>query len=165
MRLLNSTNELGIILPAGLISGERWAQLREQLFNRFNFRKIIQLPTNSFKNTDAQTFIATIDKRCESSNKIELSHILHEKIISVGRHDAVNRADYNFYQGLITEKKPEPISEEYFSIFWGKTPHLDLRDSAKHYIHTSQLPKTPSELNLPQYEFKIPTTQYREIYC
>lgn len=153
IRLLNKQSELGIILPAGLVSGEKWVSLREYLFGEFNISKVIQLPTNSFKRTDAQTFILIMNKSEPARTEIELSHVLYDKTISISRADAVCRADYSFYNRTEINSDKLYISPQQFSIYRGNTTHKRLLASAKYFIHTNQLPKEPASLRLPNYTF------------
>jgi type I restriction enzyme M protein len=153
IRLLNNQNELGIILPAGLVSGEKWVSLREHLFGEFNISKVIQLPTNSFKRTDAQTFIFIMNKTIPVRTEIELSHVLYDKTISISRADAIHRADYSFYNKTEINSDKLYISPQQFSIYRGNTTHKQLLASAKYFIHTNQLPKEPASLKLPNYTF------------
>lgn len=153
IRLLNNENELGIILPAGLVSGEKWLYVREHLFEEFNVSKVIQLPTNSFKRTDAQTFIVIMSKSQPLRAEIELSHVQFDKTISISRADAICRADYSFYQKNEINLDKIFISPHRFSIYRGNTTHKQLLASAKHFIHTNQLPKEPTVLKLPTYTF------------
>ena len=153
IRLLNNQSELGIILPAGLVSGEKWVSLREYLFGEFNISKVIQLPTNSFKRTDAQTFIFIMNKKNPVSTDIELSHVLYDKTISISRADAVCRADFSFYNKTEIDSEKHYISRHRYSIYRGNTTHKELLASAKYFIHTNQLPKEPTSLSLPNYTF------------
>ena len=153
IRLLNKQSELGIILPAGLVSGEKWVSLREYLFGEFNISKVIQLPTNSFKRTDPQTFILIMNKSEPARTEIELSHVLYDKTISISRADAVCRADYSFYNRTEINSDKLYISPQQFSIYRGNTTHKRLLASAKYFIHTNQLPKEPASLRLPNYTF------------
>ena len=48
LRLLTKTGEIGIILPAGLISGQKWHPVREFLLSNYHVTNVIQLPVDSF---------------------------------------------------------------------------------------------------------------------
>ena len=150
LRMLTASGEMGIILPAGLISGERWKPLREYLFSTYSVTNIIQMPENSFKKTDAQTFIMTISGQnptCKQS--ISLSHILESKKLDIGISNAINRADYMYYKQLSFLTNQGTISSKDFQIFRGNRSHKALKDWGGDYLHTGDLPNPPSPITLP----------------
>jgi len=147
LRLLTENGELGIILPAGLISGERWKGVREFLFSEYNIVKIIQLPTSSFKKTDAQAFILILTSKRANSNFV-LSHVDYSEEFRVDLNDAVQRSDYAYYQSLKTCGENFELTGD-FSIFRGSLSHANLKNNFSNYIHTSDLENYALELNLP----------------
>ncbi|MBQ4812697.1 N-6 DNA methylase [Pseudoalteromonas luteoviolacea] len=154
LRMLTANGEMGIILPAGLISGERWKPLREYLFCTYGVSNIIQMPENSFKKTDAQTFIMTISgKKSDYVNSINLSHILESKKLKISISDAVNRADYLYYKQLSLLINQNTISSNDFRIFRGNRVHKCLKDWGGDYLHTSDLPNSPIHTVFPVAEY------------
>jgi hypothetical protein len=155
LRLLVSNSELGIILPSGLISGEKWIGLREYLFSEFNVSKIIQLPVNSFRKTDAQAFILILNQsKKDDSQFTELSHVSHQKLFNISVKEAIHRADFNYYHSCSRGFETSGLDESEFFITRGNTPHSELKYFAKHYIHTTEMLSQPSSFSLPNYEFK-----------
>jgi len=149
LRLLTDNGELGIILPAGLISGERWRETRELLFNGYNVKRIIQLPTRSFIKTEAQTFILIISRKKNSDSTV-LSHVDYDEEIEIKLSDASGRADYSYYQQQKNNHLDYQLSESDFSIFRGSLSHDQLKASYRGFIHTTHLKNTAIELILPE---------------
>lgn len=149
LRLLTENGELGIILPAGLISGERWREPREFLFTEYNVKKIIQLPTRSFTKTEAQTFIVIISRRKNRDTTI-LSHVDYDEDFEIKLTEASERADYSYYQHQRNHYPNYQLSESDFSVFRGTMTHDQLKSLPQCFIHTTYLKNTPTELNLPE---------------
>lgn len=147
LRLLTARGQLGIILPAGLVSGERWKGVREFLFNEYSIHKCIQLPTDSFKRTDAQAFILTISKK-SSDRKLVLSHVEHTEDISICMDQAIERSDYTYYRSLNFRCIDESISRSDFQIMRGSHSQATLRSFYENFIHTSHLSDTASEISV-----------------
>ncbi|MBL1319711.1 MAG: N-6 DNA methylase [Methylophaga sp.] len=148
LRLLTEKGELGIILPAGLISGERWKGIREFLFSEYNVVKVIQLPTSSFKRTDAQAFILILTPKSTNSDLV-LSHVDYSGEFKINLNDAIQRSDYIYYRHFSECRVNSKIIDD-FSIFRGSLTHAKLKNDSSHYIHTSHLENYASELNLPK---------------
>ncbi len=150
LRLLSKTGELGIIVPAGLISGQRWQSVREFLFSNYHISNVIQLPTNSFKKTDAQTFILTIKNKTNDIIKIPLSHTINLELLNVDPNEAIKRADYNYHKELSNLKNDHKLSTDDFKLYRGNKSHKELHNSGKEYLHTTNMPKTGVKKTLPE---------------
>lgn len=149
LRLLSDNGEIGIILPAGLVSGEKWQGLREFLFNEYHISNVIQLPINSFKGTDAQTFILVISKlKSPPSNVVSISHVLKNSNFNISVNDAVSRADFQYYESKRGFKGASELYSGDFSIFRGNRSHKVLKESVDYFIHTTEMPFTPQSTNL-----------------
>lgn len=150
LRILKPGGELGIILPAGIISGEKWKRLREYLLAVYEVISCTQLPTHSFRNTDAQAFILIIrarDNSCESAS-IKLRHANHTAEIIIPLKDAITRADYSYYKSSISFPE-KACYETKYKLLRGKNSQKALKDNFKHFIHTTNLQTIPSQLSLP----------------
>lgn len=150
LRILSEHSEIGIILPAGLISGERWKKLREHLFSRYKISNITQLPENSFKGTEAQTFIVNISKKTDSkSNKtVSLSHVSKKEGIIINLNQAFERADYSYYERKKTDIYKLNLCTDDFHIFRGTTSYKILKERNYDFIHTTKMPIFPKKINL-----------------
>jgi len=143
LRLLSKEGELGLIVPAGIISGERWKPIREFLFSNYTISNVIQLPTDSFKNTDAQTFILTIKHKLEKINGITLSHINNTESLKIKPEEAFIRADYDYYQKTLDMGTALNITLNDFQLYRGNKSHNILDNIAKKHLHTTTMPKLP----------------------
>jgi len=141
LRLLSQNGELGIIVPAGLISGQRWHPVREFLFSNYVISNVIQLPTNSFKQTDAQTFILTIKHKVDAYESTSLSHINKLKILNVALIDAMDRADYNYYNELSSLSNEGKLSISDFDLYRGNKSHIELSKITNKYLHSTSMPE------------------------
>ena len=151
LRLMNTGDEMGIILPAGLISGERWSHLRELLAESYVVKKVIQLPENSFKKTDAQTFILIISKRTGDNKPSNISLLNAENEpnnnIEISREDFIRRADFKYYESLNNNSLAENTRNIKADVFRGNISYKVLSQRTSHFIHTTQIPKKPESIN------------------
>lgn len=149
LRLLNDAGELGIILPAGLVSGERWSNVREHLLSNYQVSNVIQLPVNCFKKTDAQTFILTIKSKSKKSiNQVTLSHIEINHDLLINLEQAKSRADFDYYSNKKNLNITHHIREDDFYIFRGNKSFDDLKKITEDYLHTTLMAKTPQLISL-----------------
>jgi type I restriction-modification system DNA methylase subunit len=148
LRLLTKTGEIGIIVPAGLISGQRWLPVRQFLFEKYDITNIIQLPEASFKKTDAQTFIITLKYKTKELKSIPLSYIDKENVINVNISNAVVRADYRFYKEITTLEHIDKISNEDFEMYRGNKSHNELLKIGNAHIHTTDMPHEPTKIDI-----------------
>lgn len=144
LRLLSETGEIGIILPAGLVTGERWKVLRSLLFRKYNMKNIIQLPENSFKQTEAQTFmlIFSISNQL-NSGLVTLSHINKTEKIVIPICEAIERADYNFYEYRKHKSHFTKFEATDFTVFRGNTSRVKLKVNQIEHIHSTDFDKSP----------------------
>ena len=149
LRLLSETGEIGIILPAGLVTGERWKALRSLLFIRYNMKNIIQLPESSFSQTEAQTFMLIFSKSNNlNNNVITLSHINKTKKILIPISEAIERADYNYYEYKRHSPKVLKIETSDFKILRGNKSRAKLKIYQIIHIHSTDFSKAPSVITL-----------------
>jgi type I restriction enzyme M protein len=145
LRLLTDDGEIGIILPAGLISGEKWVAFRSHLFSNYFVSNVIQLPVNSFRNTDAQTFILTISKRkIASKYKVRISHVSHNDFYDIDASDAVSRCDFLFFHTQNRINVARKLNASDFNILRGNKTHKELKQISENYIHTTNMPSFPT---------------------
>jgi type I restriction-modification system DNA methylase subunit len=154
LRLLTKFGEIGIIVPAGLISGQKWKPIREFLLCNYQITNVIQLPTNSFKKTDAQTFIMTLKHKMSSNENVPLSHISQKSIIGVDLINARERVDYSYYQEISTLTTTKKLFESDFTIYRGNKSHKELSILAPGHIHTTNMPNISTEKDIGFYPFE-----------
>lgn len=101
LRFLKKGGGLGLILPDGIVSGEKFSKLRRELILSHRLEKIIELPRRIFKNTDAKAHIVVLSKSMPISDsvsiqRLELQGHLSESI-DLPLDLAINRLDFSFY--------------------------------------------------------------------
>lgn len=151
LRLLPENGEIGIILPAGLISGRRWKPVRQLIFEQYAVSNVIQLPVNSFKKTDAQTFILILKNKLVSNSEISISHLDYNSEFYVPLHTAVERADYSYFLETSERNTSSKVTKNDFKIFRGNMSHNALSLNKARHIHTTNMPEEPRTIKL---EFK-----------
>ncbi len=151
LRLLKPGGELGIILPAGIVSGERWKSLREFLLTQYEIVSCIQLPLDSFKNTDAQVFILIIRTRqSNEQNNLMLRHSNYDTEIVVTTPEAIQRADYSYYKSCIFSIKKRRLSVELsYELSRGKDTYKSLISQHGRFIHTTTLTSCTEIIDVP----------------
>ncbi|ALS97096.1 N-6 DNA methylase [Lacimicrobium alkaliphilum] len=148
LRLLNFGQEIGIILPAGIISGERWKSLRDLLCSNYTVSKVIQLPHSIFQGTDAQTFALFLSNTPQSNHeKIRICYGENSESFWIDKEQFINRADFQYYKSNSLSSSSNINCDE-FKVFRGSKSFRFLNQSEKEFIHTSHLPMSPEILNL-----------------
>ncbi|ALZ75379.1 N-6 DNA methylase [Rheinheimera sp. F8] len=152
IRLLTEEGQIGIILPAGLLTGIRWRKLRKHIFENYKVNEIIQLPRNSFHKTEAETFILNISMRKidDFVYDIKITDYLSKSSIFIEKSCAILRADYS-YHNKSHSTLPVYKNEDY-KIFRGSLSNKSCSLKYKFHIHTSDLPVAPTEIYIPQFD-------------
>ena len=147
LRLLTNRGEIGIILPAGLISGEKWKELRKYLLESFQINCCVQLPPKSFIKTEAQAFILFIQKNTVlKSNKVRIATSGPEGDLFINHDQATQRMDFSFYSNIsYADVSLSNLTSSDFEIFRGNTPHSQLkRGLVAEYVHTTKMDEKPT---------------------
>lgn len=142
---LDNEGTLSIILPDGFFVNTYLQRFRNFLLNNYKIEKVIELPSNIFKKTDAKTHILILKNMFDLNEKIKLESIENNKKILIDKKEAVYRMDYSYYSVLenynnksimISDKK---LGTEFLR---GKSKYL-LKDINDEYIlHTTNFSKT-----------------------
>ena len=136
--VLKNTGELGVILPASIINGERWGGVREYLISEYSVNSCTQLPVNAFKQTETATFTVCLEKHNAYNSCTKLSHHSNSETINIGREDAIHRMDFSYYKCKATHRGgSSKLNIE--SITRGNKTEKYLRSSNSEYLHTSNL--------------------------
>ena len=100
LRFLKNNGRLGLILPDGIIAGERFAKFREALIAQHNVERVIELPRRIFRNTDAKAHILVLSKHGSSNQTISVQRVEKHGLLSmplnVPPDVAVGRLDYSY---------------------------------------------------------------------
>jgi type I restriction enzyme M protein len=104
LRLLRRSGTLGLILPDGLITAEKFWRVRRALLRQHLIEQVIQLPRGIFKGTEAQTYLVVLSKMVGETDVVMLRQMGHDGQLSspieVLQDTAEKRLDYTFHAGI-----------------------------------------------------------------
>jgi type I restriction enzyme M protein len=135
--VLKTGGELGAILPASIISGEKWKGLREFLVTEKSLDKVIQLPNKAFNNTEAATFAVNFKNIKSQNNNINLFSFEDNCELEIDKKSGIKRLDY-YYHSHCSNKNNIPLPPEVV-IFRGNKSSKLLREASGSFLHTSSL--------------------------
>lgn len=142
--LLKDKGQLGIIIPAGIICGERNTAIREILLAQHCVTEVVELPGSAFKGTEVKTFILNISKNVPSNAGITLLRCNKsgsvESPIVISSSEAIQRMDYSYYEWKnksegITNKEIFPA----FKVYRGGISTYQAREFGWEIFHTTDL--------------------------
>lgn len=100
LRFLRAGGKLGLILPDGVIAGEKYAKLRHTLATTHSLERIIELPRHVFRNTDAKAHIVVLTKHQVDQGSIQVQQLGRNGLISqpiyLSPDQASGRLDYSY---------------------------------------------------------------------
>lgn len=101
LRLLRQNGKLGLILPDGLVTAEKFGRVRRALLRQHLIEQVVQLPRGVFKGTEAQTYLAVLCKAAGETDQVMLRQMGHDgrlsAAIEVPQDAAEKRLDYTFH--------------------------------------------------------------------
>jgi type I restriction enzyme M protein len=101
LRLLRRRGKLGLILPDGLLTGQKFERIRAVLLKQHLIKEIIQLPRRVFSGTDAQTHLLVLAKSGGSTEQVVLRNLSMQGELSaplvISAELAEKRLDYGFH--------------------------------------------------------------------
>jgi len=101
LRLLRRGGKLGLILPDGLVTAERFRGVRQALMRQHKVEQVVQLPRGVFKSTEAQTYLAVLSKMAGETEQVKLRQMGHDgrlsMVLAVPHDLAAKRLDYTFH--------------------------------------------------------------------
>lgn len=115
LRLLRQRGKLGLILPDGLITGQKYQGVREVLLRQHSVELVVQLPRRAFAKTEAQTYLLVLSKRAGETQDVALSQMSDVGEISapiaIPADVAKLRLDYAFHVLRATTTYPMDASK------------------------------------------------------
>ena len=109
LRFLKKHGRLGLIVPDGVIAGERFAGLRNTLATEHRIERVIELPRGIFKRTEAKAHILVMSKLGEGPDEIRVQRLDESGVLSpelkIQREQATRRLDYSFLAGGMGNKQ------------------------------------------------------------
>jgi type I restriction enzyme M protein len=99
LRYLRPGGRLGLIVPDGLISGERYRTFRSRLLERHCIHEVIELPISVFRYTEAKAHILVVSKEASPTQTTAVRRLnANGKLssaIMIGRDEGERRLDYS----------------------------------------------------------------------
>lgn len=106
LRLLRRKGKLGLILPDGLVTAERFSGVRRALLRQHLIEQVVQLPRGIFKGTEAQTYLAVLSKMAGETDQLTLCQMGPDgqlsSAVDVPQELAAKRMDYAFHAQAIS---------------------------------------------------------------
>jgi len=103
LRFLRPKGKLGLILPDGIVSGEKSFHLRQFLTTSHRLERVIELPRRIFQNTDAKAHILILGKEEQARDVIKVQSASMNGVLSpaimLSTKDAAKRIDFSYLVG------------------------------------------------------------------
>lgn len=147
LRFLRSGGKLGLILPDGVISGQRFSRLRSKLASEHRLERIIELPRRIFRNTDAKAHIVVLSKNSPAADEIRIQRLGSNGVlsaaISLESSLAGSRLDYSYLESNSNPALGDdnlPLRDFVVKLSRGKYSSADLRLVDFPVFHTTDFP-------------------------
>jgi type I restriction enzyme M protein len=146
--LLKDKGQLGIIIPAGIISGDKNSAIREALLSQHCITEVVELPSNAFRGTEVKTFILNLSKNIPSPDQIALFRCNKsgsvENPIWICPDEAKNRMDYSYYEWRNNNKTNlDQLPPQTFEVYRGSIPTSQARARGWKIFHTTDFKDQP----------------------
>jgi len=139
--------ELGVILPAGFVSGEKWKPFREYLLSMYSVRSCIELPTDSFRATEVSAYALCL-RNDSHTKKTRLCELGDNRGIVIGRDEAVNRMDFSFYaQKEFNVSRVRKLKER-IEVYRGSITCGALKRADIKFLHSTSIRDVPELIDL-----------------
>lgn len=146
LRILQKDGALAIIMPSGIVNGDRWCALRRALCAQNRLKMVIELPDKAFEQTEAKTFVL-IMKKSGRTRQVALKRASLEGKLTATQQisvdQAIQRMDWSYYKWLKdsgdTGKRSFCLRELGAEIFRGKFSAAEARRNRLPIFHTSDM--------------------------
>ena len=168
LRLLRDGGQLGLIVPDGLISGVKTAEVRKSLIIQHQIDGVIKLPQRVFIGTEAQAHILLLSKVRNNNGLIKLMDFgetgrLSEPIF-IPSEEGIKRLDYDYFKFRKTQQisrsdtPTKSLIQLGASLTRGTLNSRQAKEANFPVFHTSDFPdhrlgcmlRVPRGLNLPK---------------
>lgn len=146
LRFLRSSGRLGLIVPDGILAGEKYTKLRKILLNEHRVDRVIELPRRIFKKTDAKAHIVILTKKAPSNQpviveRMELDGSLSSRLL-VPISTAIRRLDYSYLESQIALESSHSymLSDVCEALTRGQLSSADVRRSNTNIFHSTDFP-------------------------
>lgn len=146
LRLTKSGGELGVIVPSGIITGERSLDIRKKLLDNYCVESVVDLPRGVFSNTEAKAHILFLKKSPPYKKNIKLYEVKKKGGVSrpifIPREAGIDRLDYGFHSQKITRVSDhcKPLSFFDVNIIRGSLSSREVREAVIPVFHTTDFP-------------------------
>ncbi|MCK4842809.1 MAG: SAM-dependent DNA methyltransferase [Methylococcales bacterium] len=143
LRLLKKGGSLGLILPDGIITGEKYQSFRKTLCTNHRVSKVIELPRRIFKKTDAKAYIVVITKDIPDSDFITIQRLEESGNLSpqlqISTESAIKRIDYSYLvqSHKIGQQKKRSIGDVALEVFRGTYISSERKSNNFPIFHTT----------------------------
>ena len=166
LRFLRQSGRLGLILPDGIIAGQKYTELRKTLFNQHRVECVIELPRRIFRKTDAKAHIVILTKNGNPNETIAVERLGADgslsKRIQVSIDEAIRRVDYSYIESQQSQQGVSKIrlSKICEVLTRGQLSSVQVRSSSIKIFHSTDFPKISGTLcpNVPD-KFMIKKSQ------
>lgn len=145
LRFLRKHGRLGLIVPDGVIAGERFAGLRNVLATEHCIERVIELPRRVFRKTEAKAHILVMSKSGEGPDEILVQRLDESGFLSpelkIRREQATERLDYSFLARAIGTKRTKQtrIGDVTISLSRGRFSSTQRKKCDFPVLHTTDL--------------------------
>lgn len=152
LRFLRSNGRLGLILPDGLISGERFIEFRKSLLINHSVDQVIELPRRAFEKTDAKAHIVILTKNGHPKEKVAINRLELDgtlsKTIFIPRINASQRMDYTYAENQLENlgETKFKISDVVVELARGQLSSTEVKISPIKIFHSTDFPEIKSQL-------------------
>jgi N-6 DNA Methylase len=156
MDCLRSGGELGVILPDTLIAGERFKPIRNWLIAEHGLQAVIELPSYAFSRTETRTYILLLKKNGRTAERVPLCLADRQgriaSTVTVRRDALRHRMDFTWHQwqSASTPSDHPTLADLGIAILRGTAEAKVLKSSRKAFVHTTTLPRIPSDIVLDE---------------
>jgi len=160
LRLLRRSGKLGLILPDGLITGEKFRGVREVLLREHRVESVVQLPRSVFEKTEAQTYLLVMSKRDGETQSVQLSRMNDAREIcqpiSIPADLARTRLDFAYHASKAMEmRRRDPscvtstVGTYALDLLRGMTTSSEICSSPVPVFHLGDFPEVGGSVPLP----------------
>ncbi|HEY1090363.1 MAG TPA: N-6 DNA methylase [Burkholderiaceae bacterium] len=161
LRLLRQRGKLGLILPDGLIAGQKYRGVREALLRQHRVELVVQLPRRAFAKTEAQTYLLVLSKRGGETQNVALSEMNEVGEISapiaIPTDLAMLRLDYAFHAMRTDRTHPTDVQqlqrtlgELVHELLRGTTSSNQIRSFPVPVFHLGDFPSGTNAASVPK---------------
>lgn len=166
LRLLRQRGKLGLILPDGLITGQKYQGVREVLLRQHRVELVVQLPRRAFAKTEAQTYLLVLSKRGGETQDVALSQMSDAGEISapiaIPADLAKLRLDYAFHAPRSTTTQfggasrfRETLGTLVHEVIRGTTNSSQIRSCSEPVFHLGDFPNAEKNGSVPKVPSKF----------